>query len=110
MTDRDSERVDLRALDLDPGGVDRVISVTMARVSTTLQRPVETMDDMARRSIRPTIVAATLLVAAAALAIAFVDSRPDAGTPSAATVVSWIDSRHVPTNAELLLAFQGYAR
>lgn len=110
MTDRDRERIDLRALDVDGRTTDRVMSAAMARILETPQVPANDVDELARRAVRPVLVAATLLVAAAACAIAFLDSRNDASSQPSAAVAAWMDDRHVPTNAELLLAFQGYSR
>jgi hypothetical protein len=110
MTDRDNGRIDLRAVDTDEGAADRVIGGAIGRIRMTPQLRVDPMEDMARRAVRPALIAASVLVAAAVFAVAFIDTRRAEVPAAAATVASWADSDHVPTNAELLQAFQGYAR
>ena len=100
--------MDLRALEVSATEADRVMRTVMARIAVTPQRS-ESLDDVARRAARPVLVAATVLVAAAAAMILFADTRDSAGQAST-TMASWAGSGHVPTNEELLLAFEGYAR
>jgi hypothetical protein len=109
MTDKEHERMDLQALEVSAADADRVMRTVMARIVSTPQRAPDSLDDVARRAARPVLIAATVLVAAAAAMILFADTR--AAPPNAsAAMASWAGTGHVPTNEELLLAFEGYSR
>jgi hypothetical protein len=104
-------RVDLRALDPLAGQAERVVAAVMARLASRPQRPPVPEDVLALVGKGPTpawiAVAAALLIAASAALI----SRTAARSASLDRVVAtWVGQQHVPTNGELLLAFQGYGR
>ena len=108
MIDDEARRLDLRAIEPDAAVEDRVVATAMARIRATAQFPPDEVGDLARRVVRPALVAAAVLVAAAC-AVLMVDS-PAADQQPDATVASWVEASHVPTNGELLLTFHGYSR
>jgi hypothetical protein len=109
-----SGRIDLRAIDsADARQADRVIAAAMSRIATSPEQyPGDTLVALAERFTRPALVAAALLAAVAIGTVAYSDApRERDSSPLAsqvATLTSWAESQHVPTNGELLLAFQGY--
>jgi negative regulator of sigma E activity len=104
----------LRAIDsADAQQADRVIAAAMSRISASPdQYPRDTVVALAERFTRPALVAAAVLAAVAIGTVAFTNARRERdSSPEAsqvATLASWAESQHVPTNGELLLAFQGY--
>jgi hypothetical protein len=114
MTDRSPSpagRIDLRGLDSDSSREDRVVAATLARLARDPGRePMDELSTTARRYLWPAVAAAAVLVVTAAGTV-IVTARPagddDAGQP-VAMLSGWAESQHVPTNGELLLAFQGY--
>jgi hypothetical protein len=108
MTDSDGPRIDLSALDVGEGVMDRVVAAALARVRATPQRQAETIVQLAERALRPALLAASILLVTAAFTVAVVGFGDDARAQPLATVASWADRSHVPSNAELLLAFRGY--
>jgi hypothetical protein len=100
-------RLDLRALDVehDPARADAVIGAVMSRIATTRQP----RDDLAilRRYQRLALAAAAVLAAVATAAVVAVPRRSQEAAPSE-VIASWTESQHVPTNGELLAAYQGY--
>jgi hypothetical protein len=107
MTDDLDERLDLSALD---AGDDPVrTSALIARIGARA-RAVPQMDgDVAalRRAQRTLAATAAILVAMAATVV-FITRREAVATLTGDPIASWAESRHVPTNGELLAVFQGY--
>jgi hypothetical protein len=102
-------RIDLRAIDTDGGAADRVIADAMQEIR--LNRSRATRDPFADvdRYLRPALLAAAVLAALAAGIVATTNRRPPSDTPAMiTTVASWVETQHVPTNSELLVAFKGY--
>ena len=113
MSDHSQEpgRVDFRAISGDPefADVDRVMAAVWRRHSAE------------RAPLRPTVVTTIVahsrtLVAAAAILIAIatltisLPQRDGLTVAPEAALASWAQTNHVPTNAELLLAFRGYGK
>lgn len=99
-------RLDLRALDAehDPARADAVIGAVMSRIEATGQP----RDDLAslRRYQRVLLAAAAVLAAIATTAVVAAPRRSQAAPTD--VIASWTESQHVPTNGELLAAYQGY--
>lgn len=106
------DRLDLRPLAPTDAERERVIGDVMARLASRPRFPDRTGLVEAVGELLPPMwaVAATALLAAGSmLAVArYRHVGNDATLYS--TVASWTAAEHVPTNAELLLTFQGYAR
>jgi hypothetical protein len=112
MTERSSEpgRIDLRGIDspADPFQADRVIAGAMSRMAVNRESGADVLGSIVVYS-RPllAVAAALLLVATGTL----ITTPRLARTDQAANVLAaWTESSHVPTNGELLAAFQGYDR
>jgi hypothetical protein len=110
MSDDDKARLDLRAIEPDAASENRVVATAMRRIHETPQLPRDDVESFARRVARPVLVAAALLVAAAAVVVLMVPTSGATTPQPDATLASWVEASHVPTNAELLGAFQGYSR
>jgi hypothetical protein len=100
----DDLRLDLRSLDAgdDPVRTDAVVRSVMSGI---VRRP--RGDDV--RELRRYRVA--LLAAAAAFlvtALGAVRVQRDAQSPDSDAIAEWARDGHVPTNGELLAAYQGY--
>lgn len=112
MTERSPEqfRLDLRLLDAgdDPGRQEAVIQAVLARLTTTDEADRMRWTTMAR--VQRVLVAVAALWLLAAGLVVFGDRGGTAGTNVTAVVETWARSSHVPTNAELLVAFKGYHR
>lgn len=107
-----TERIDLRALAPESAESERVIGAVMARLASRPQlSAVPTNDRLAivGRYLAPAWIAAAAAVAIAC-SVAVVSSTDDQPAPVDAMVTMWADQQHIPTNGELLLAFQGYRR
>ena len=106
-----TERIDLRAIDnADPGREDRVIAATMSRIAESPQQyPRDLLLEWTERFTRPALVAAAVL-AAIALGTVTLTRSHESQAPQVVALASWVETQHVPTNGELLLAFQGYRR
>jgi hypothetical protein len=104
-------RIDLRTLDdAHAGRADRVIRAAMSRIATSPeQAPRDAVAEVASRFTRPAIVAAAVL-AAIAIGTLALTHRASASPAPETLLASWVESQHVPTNAELLQAFEGYGR
>ena len=101
-------RIDLRALDAGPDAArgEAVIGAVMARIAANLAG---TTDDITRLlRARRRLVAVTVALAGLAAVVMLAFPRLPAGTRAGDPVSSWAQSSHVPTNAELLVVFQGY--
>jgi hypothetical protein len=111
MTDdsREPGRIDLRALDepADPTRAERVVGAALARAALGGSVAGAASESPAR-PVAALFGAAALLLLATGLLL-FAPRRP---SPQSATslIAAWTMSGHVPTNAELLGAFGGYAR
>ena len=114
MTDPHTEpgRIDFGMLTDDPefASVDRV----MARVHAQRQagqprsangQALYTLEAYAR----PIAMAAAILIAVSLASMAVPVHAADPVTPQQA-LASWVSSKHVPTNGELLRTFEGYSR
>jgi hypothetical protein len=101
------ERVDLRALDAaaDDTRRDALIRMVLNRIEETSR---DVADDLARlRRARRRLLAPAALLAGVAAAVVFaVPRRPPVPLPD--PILIWAQSTHLPTNGELLAAFQGY--
>ena len=106
-------RIDLHAFEPSDPQADRVIGAVMAALPTRSQRAAPTSPDaleIVGRYLPPRwIAAAALLVIASSVAVV-AKRGPAESTPIDSTVAMWASQEHVPTNAELLSAFQGYQR
>ena len=111
MTDRTPGRIDLRAIErADSAQADRVIAAAMARIAASPgQQSRDVVVEWAERFTRPALIAAAVLAAVAVGTLALTDGRREPA-PQVATLATWVESEHVPTNGELLLTFQGYGR
>lgn len=112
MTDRSLEpgRVDLRAIDepADSARADRVIAAAIARVTAGADAPGDVFAGIEAYARPLVAIAAALLLAATGTLLL---TRGGAEADTATNVVAdWALSAHVPTNGELLAAFQGYGR
>jgi hypothetical protein len=100
-------RLDLRVLDADhdPDRSDVVIGAVMSRIAATSQP----RDDLAimRRYQRLALAAAAVLAAIATAAVVAAPRRSQLAAPTD-VIASWTETQHVPTNGELLAAYQGY--
>ena len=119
MTDSHNEpegRADLRALQPSDAQADRVIGAVMSRLETRPQGVAPMRPDaleIVGRYLPPTwIAAAAVLLTAASLTVVARRQPETSAEPTSieGTVATWAAQEHVPTNAELLAAFQGYHR
>jgi hypothetical protein len=99
-------RLDLRSLDAgpDPARADAAIAATMNRLR---QRSPGDDDLRELRRYRVALMAAAAVLLAVALASIVARPIPSNDAPSD-PLVEWAQSSHVPTNGELLAAYQGY--
>ena len=101
-----TERLDLSAVAPSSGETDRVVGAVMARVRREASAPAPGVLEAIGISVPLRwIAAAAVLVAAAALGLT---SRRTDTAPPLDVVAQWASQQHVPSNAELLMAFQGY--
>lgn len=105
---REPGRIDLRALDepVDPVQAERVIGAALARAAHAGSTGGAASGRAGRRAAALFGAAALLLLAAGQLLSA--PRRPPSSAP--VLVAAWTLSSHVPTNAELLVAFGGYGQ
>jgi hypothetical protein len=108
------DRVDLRALASTDVQADRVIGGVMSRLATRpqiVEPPPSDVLTIVGRHFPPAWIAAAAALAIAASAAVVASRRNEAAATSIdMTVATWAAQQHVPTNAELLAAFQGYQR
>lgn len=104
-------RIDLRAIDEASQSpvADRVIAGVLARSAEFLGKPQPDVFATLGAHLRPLFAAAAILLVIATGALAFVGG-PSRVTAADTVLAEWTQSNHVPTNGELLIAFQGYAR
>jgi hypothetical protein len=112
MTDssREPGRIDLRAIDepADPRQAERVIAAVMSGMAANSESSGDVLAGIGVYA-RPLLATAAALVLIAAGTLIATESR----TPSdrgESVLASWAETSHVPTNGELLAAFQGYNR
>ena len=105
MTEQDDDaRIDLSAIDpFEPGLEDRVVNAAMLRVRAA---PRSTMDDIARLW-RPGLAAAAVFTVLA-IGSLLIPNNGVANESPETDVRQWVASKHVPSNGELLVAFNGY--
>jgi hypothetical protein len=99
-------RLDLRALDAaaDPGRTDAIVGAVLTSIASGSPRD----DDIPRllRAQRRMLAVAAVLAALATAAVVSAPRRSEVGASD--VIASWAESSHVPTNGELLAAYQGY--
>lgn len=107
---RDPGRIDLSAIDrpADPFQAQRVIAGAMSRIVANRESSGDVVGSIVIYT-RPLLAAAAalLLVATGTL---LTTERPAQSDQAANVLATWTESSHVPTNGELLAAFQGYDR
>ena len=106
-------RVDLRALEPGEAQADRVIGAVMAALPTRSQGTAPSRPDpleIVGRYLPPRWIAAAALIVIASSVAVVARRAPADSTSIDSTVATWASQEHVPTNAELLSAFQGYER
>ncbi len=112
MTDRSREpgRIDLRAVDApaDPLQAERVIAAAMSRMAVVRESRGDVLASIMSYS-RPLFAAAAALILIATGTLIVTQRRAATDQP-ASLLATWAESSHVPTNGELLAAFQGYDR
>jgi hypothetical protein len=109
----DERRVDLRVLEPSDAQADRVIGAVIAALPTRSQGAAPSRPDpleIVGRYLPPRWVAAAALVVIASSVAVVARRAPAESTSIDSTVAVWASQEHVPTNAELLSAFQGYQR
>jgi hypothetical protein len=104
-------RIDLRVLDdaratPNPDVLARIVIARSDRFPNARAR-----DDLQRlrRYVRPALLAAGVLVAMAIGAVRTTSLESARATPIT-TIAGWTESHHLPSNGELLVAFEGYGR
>jgi hypothetical protein len=112
MTDRTREpgRIDLGAIDqpADPLQAERVIAAAMSRIGADGDSSDDVVASIVTYS-RPLLAAAAALLVVATGTLIVSQRRTEHDQP-ANVLATWAESSHVPTNGELLAAFQGYDR
>lgn len=107
---REPGRIDLSAIDTpaDPFQAQRVIAGAMSRMAANCESSGDVLGSIVIYS-RPLLAAAAalLLIATGTL---LTTERPAQTDQAANVLATWTESSHVPTNGELLAAFQGYER
>lgn len=109
----EESRVDLRGIEPTDVQANRVIDAVLTELATRSRRVTPSRPDVlgivGRFLPRGWIAAAALLLAAASFAVV-ARRAPAENTSLDRTVAMWASLEYVPTNAELLAAFQGYQR
>lgn len=112
MTDPsfNNRRLDLRALDaaMDATRDNAVITEVMSRIASETPGAADDITRLVRAQRRLLAVAAVLAAIAAAAVLASPRRPAESPTPAPEVIASWTESRHVPTNGELLAVYQGY--
>jgi hypothetical protein len=108
----DHDRIDLRGLGLGPDAQreDEVLRAVMARVgdARTQRASVPPIDPPLPALFRLRRVVFAAAAVLAAIATATVVTSGGRGAPSNDVIATWTHASHVPTNGELLAAYQGY--
>jgi hypothetical protein len=104
-------RIDLRVLGESAEAPNPDILIPAAIVASARIRYANTSDDFQqfRKYVRPALFAAGILVAIATGTVRSTQLEHTRETPIEA-VAYWTESHHLPSNGDLLLAFQGYGR
>ena len=107
MGNRDRERLDLRALDVAPGGQceDATIQAVLARITTRSIQP-DWGGWIAR--VQRGLAAAAVVFALLAGTLILLRPKTEASGDLTVLIESWIASGQVPSNGELLAAYKGY--
>ena len=111
MTERPDDsggpRLDLRALDIADNRTraDAVMRAVLEQITARRSQP-EWLAWMPRAQRSLAAAAAILLLLAGAVVLA--EGRGNPGADVADLMATWASSGHVPTNGELLAAYQGY--
>src|SRR5215211_3399214 len=110
--DDSMERVDLSAFALDAAATERMIAAVLANLAARPRRTVVPPHDVLAivgwHLPRSWIAAAAIVaVIGSAVIVSRTETRAE---PVTSTLALWAAQQHVPTNGELLLAFQGYRR
>jgi hypothetical protein len=112
MTDHPSpgreKRVDLHALEAgaDDARTNAVVAAVLSRIAASASRRDDDIAALARAQ-RALLAVAAALVAVATATIVAAPRRPTE-PPTTDVIASWAESRHVPTNGELLATYRGY--
>ncbi len=113
MSDQAQEpgRVDFRSLSGDPqfARVDRVMAEVLSRHENARAALPPTVLAMIAAHSRTLFAAAAILIAIATMTLTLPPRAERSVAPEAA-LASWTQTQHVPTNAELLIAFRGYGQ
>ena len=104
LSNRGEGRLDLRALDAAdiPARNDAVIAAVLARVDARSANIA-----LLLRTQRRMLAVAAVRAAIAVATVAHTPNRTNAA-PANDPIAQWAQSGHVPTNGELLAAYQGY--
>ena len=105
--DRDSERLDLRALDIAVSSAreDATMQAVLARITPrSIQPEWWVWMSRAQRGLAAAAVIFVLLAGAAILS----GRDTDTGGDVTALIEAWVASGEVPSNGELLTAYKGY--
>lgn len=112
MTDgsREPGRIDLRAIDALPDALQarRVIAAVMSRMAADGESKGDVLTSVLSYA-RPLLAAAAALLLIATATLILTQGRTQDNQP-ASVLATWAESSHVPTNGELLAAFEGYDR
>jgi len=103
-------RIDLRAIDepTDTGQMDRVVANALRHLtSADLVRKAGLLDGVGVWA-RPAIAAAVIVAVGATAVIRWTDTRSP--VPTIRSLSAWTEAGRVPTNGELLTAFEGYVK
>jgi hypothetical protein len=105
----DDRRLDLTALDVnaDPLRDEAVIAAVMRRVGGSAPPHARAEDITRLLRLRRYLVALAAVLAAIA-AMSLFSARRTGDHSAADVIASWAESRHVPTNGELLALYKGY--
>jgi hypothetical protein len=111
---RNTPRVDLNALEPTDVQRERVVGSVMAQLSSRPRlpaAPAPRLIEVVGELLPPVWIAAAAALLTAGSVVAVTRARaPESNTTLYSTVANWAAAEHVPSNAELLLAFQGYTR
>ncbi len=104
-------RIDLGVITEDSqlGNVDRVMAEVHRRRAGNLGNARLGVFAILVEHSRPLVAAAAILLTISMGSLALTSERGPV-VPPEVTLAEWARSNHVPTNAELLIAFEGYGR
>ncbi|HEY0529683.1 MAG TPA: hypothetical protein VGD02_12720 [Gemmatimonadaceae bacterium] len=109
--DSKSGRIDLRVLELSgrAGTEDAIIANAIAGSARMRGVPAADAAVDLKRYLRPALLAAGILIVIAAGAVRTIDNSPRVTSP-VSTIAEWTETHYVPSDGELLAAFQGYGK